>query len=335
MKKYAIVILNWNGVSLLKTFLPSVCEYSPNTEIYVADNGSTDNSVQWVTTNYPQVKIIQNDDNEGFARGYNQALKQIDADVYCLLNSDVEVTPNWLDAIRILFDNHPEIAAIQPKILNYINRDYFDYAGAAGGFIDNLGYPYCRGRIFETIEQDRGQYDVDGEIFWASGACLFIRSKDFWSVDGFDEDFFAHQEEIDLCWRLQINNRKIFYSYRSVVYHMGGATLSKHNARKVYLNFRNNLYMLVKNLPTCRRFFVIILRLILDGIAGVRFLFQQNYAFCWAIIRSHMSFYKYLIHNKLSFKRVLFLSYFQTQFLPWSYYIRGKKYVSDLYKSKK
>src|SRR5690606_15787741 len=222
--RVAIAILNWNGKSWLEKFLPGVIQYSSETEIYVIDNASTDDSIDFVRRTFPLVKIIENASNSGFAAGYNEGLRSIDADVFCLLNSDVEVTEGWLQRVVALFKENPEIAVIQPKILDYNNRNQFEFAGAAGGFLDNLGYPYCRGRLFETVETDLGQYDDEAEIFWASGCCFFIRSKDFWAQNGFDERFFAHQEEIDLCWRLQNAGRRIFYTSQSTVYHVGGGT---------------------------------------------------------------------------------------------------------------
>ena len=245
----AIAILNWNGKNWLEKFLPSVISHSENTDIYIIDNASTDDSVAFLKLNFPQVKIIQNTENHGFAGGYNEGLKKIKADIYCLLNSDVEVTENWLNPVVDLFQKDLNISAVQPKILDFNRKNFFEFAGAAGGFIDNLGYPYCRGRIFDEIEEDKGQYNDETEIFWASGCCLFIRSKDFWAENGFDERFFAHQEEIDLCWRLKNSGKKIFYTGKSTVYHVGGGTLNKENPQKTYLNIRNNLSMLLKNLP--------------------------------------------------------------------------------------
>ena len=244
MNTLAIIILNWNGKSWLEKFLPTVLKYSQNAEIFVIDNASTDNSVLFLNENFPEVKIVINEKNFGFAGGYNEGLKHVNAEFYCLLNSDVEVTENWTQPILKLFKKDEKIAAIQPKILSYHDKEKFEFAGAAGGLIDNLGYPYCRGRIFENLEIDNGQYNDETEIFWASGCALFIRSKDFWEQNGFDERFFAHQEEIDLCWRLKNSGKKIFYTYKSTVYHVGGGTLHKQNPQKTYLNFRNNLSMM-------------------------------------------------------------------------------------------
>ena len=247
--KIAVVILNWNGTKLLEQFLPSIVNYSPEAEIYVADNASTDGSVSFVKVNFPTVKIVENKSNFGFAQGYNEALKHIDAEIYALVNSDIEVTENWLKSIIETFEKEPKTAIIQPKLLDYKQKEYFEYAGAAGGFIDKYGYPYCRGRVFETLEKDNGQYDDHLDIFWASGACFFIRSSVYKELKGFDAEFFAHQEEIDLCWRAFNKGHHIKYNSQSVVYHVGGATLQQGNPKKTFLNFRNSLLMLVKNLP--------------------------------------------------------------------------------------
>ena len=249
MDKIAVVILNWNGVKLLEQFLPSVIQFSEDATIYVADNDSTDNSVEFVQQNFPTIKIVKNTGNHGFAKGYNDALKHIDAEIYALVNSDIEVTENWLKPILETFENEKQTAIIQPKILDFKNKENFEYAGAAGGFIDKYGFPFCRGRIFETLEKDNGQYDDNSELFWASGACFFIRKKVYHELGGFDESFFAHQEEIDLCWRAANEGHIIKYNYQSLVYHVGGATLQQGNPKKTYLNFRNSLLMLVKNLP--------------------------------------------------------------------------------------
>ena len=290
--KTAIALLNWNGKNWLQKFLPGVVLHSPEADIYVIDNASTDGSVDFVRTNFPEVKIIENKENHGFAAGYNEGLKNIEADIFCLLNTDVEVTENWLTPVLGLFEQNPDIAAIQPKILDYNRRNYFEFAGAAGGFIDNLGYPYCRGRMFDHIEQDLGQYDDESEIFWASGCCLFIRADDFWAQNGFDERFFAHQEEIDLCWRLKNSGKKIFYTSKSTVYHVGGGTLNKQSPRKTFLNIRNNCSMLVKNLPVSAILWVLLCRLILDGLAAVHFGLKMGFPHFWAVAQAHFSFYK-------------------------------------------
>jgi GT2 family glycosyltransferase len=251
--KTAVVILNWNGRNFLETFLPSVLEYSARcADVIVADNASTDDSVAFLQEHYPQIRIIEHPKNGGFSKGYNDALKQIDAEYYILLNSDVEVTPNWITPVIEMMDADPSIAACQPKLRSFEDRSQFEYAGAAGGFIDAYGYPFCRGRIFDVLEEDRGQYDDACEVFWATGACLFVRADLYHALGGLDEDFFAHMEEIDFCWRLKNNGHKVMYCPDSTVYHVGGGALPKSSPRKTYLNFRNNLALLVKNLPSKR-----------------------------------------------------------------------------------
>ncbi len=287
----AIVILNWNGKNWLEKFLPSVIEHSKNSFIYVIDNCSTDYSISFLRENFPTIKIIHNKENHGFAGGYNAGLKKIDHEFYCLLNSDVEVTENWLTPIQNIFANDPQIAAVQPKILDFNDRNYFEFAGAGGGFIDNLGYPYCRGRVFEKIEKDFGQYNDEIEIFWASGCCFFIRAKDFWAQNGFDARFFAHQEEIDLCWRLKNSGKKIYYTGKSTVYHVGGGTLNKQSPQKTFLNMRNNLSMILKNTPLMSGIFLIFFRMILDGFAGFYFGYKNGKSHFWAVIKAHFSFY--------------------------------------------
>ena len=287
----AVVILNWNGKTLLKNFLPSVIAHSKQAKIYVADNASTDDSIQFIQKAFPSVQIISNKTNGGYAKGYNDALSKIHADYYCLLNNDVEVTPNWLNPILKLFANSPKVAAIQPKILDYTHKTFFEYAGAAGGFIDRLGYPYCRGRIFDTIENDRQQYNDIKQIFWASGACLFIRKRVFEEVGKFDEDFFAHQEEIDLCWRIHNAGYHIMYVCDSMVYHLGGATLNAMHPKKTYYNFRNSLLMMVKNIPGSGVWILLIIRMVLDGIAGFKYLFERKPKHTLAILKAHGAFY--------------------------------------------
>ena len=291
--KTAIVILNWNGQKLLEQFLPSVVNFSlDEATIYIADNASTDDSVSYVKTHFPSVKIIKNSQNGGYSKGYNDALKTIDADIYCLLNSDVEVTENWLKPITEAFRNDINTAIIQPKLLDFKEKTKFEYAGAGGGFIDVFGYPYCRGRIFNYLETDHGQFDDETEIFWASGACLFIRSTVYHEVGGLDEDYFAHQEEIDLCWRTQNLGYKVKYVGSSSVYHVGGATLKETNPHKTFLNFRNSLLNVVKNVPKERFLFVIFSRLLLDGIAGIKFIIELRPIHTLAIIKAHISLYK-------------------------------------------
>ena len=290
--KIAIVILNWNGEVLLERYVPSVIKHSQGADIYVADNASTDDSIPFLKANYPDIKIIQNKTNGGFTKGYNEALAHVKADIYCLLNSDIQVTKDWLIPIISTFKSIPEASIIQPKILDYLRKDHFEYAGAAGGFIDQLGYPFCRGRIFQVLEKDNGQYNDTKEIFWATGACMFIKSSVFHLLNGFDEDYFAHQEEVDLCWRAKNIGHKVFYVGASKVYHLGGSTLSNMNPKKTYFNFRNSLYSITKNLPRRKAVTIIFLRLLLDGIAGIRFLFQGKANHCYAIIKAHLSFYK-------------------------------------------
>ena len=328
MKKIAVVILNWNGVQLLEQFLPSIIQYSPEATIYVADNASTDASVNFVEQHFPTVKIVKNTGNYGFAKGYNEALQHIDAEIYALVNSDIEVTENWLPPILETFESEPKTAIIQPKILDFKNKEYFEYAGAAGGFLDKYGYPYCRGRIFETIEKDNGQYNDACEISWASGACFFIRSKVYHELKGFDDDFFAHQEEIDLCWRAKNLDYTIKYNPNSVVYHVGGATLKQGNPKKTFLNFRNSLLMLVKNLPKESLYSVLFIRMILDGVAGVHFIFQGKFSHCLAILRAHFAFYA--LFSKTYKKRSFFQSkrYYNVKSIVINYYINnGKVFV--------
>jgi GT2 family glycosyltransferase len=288
--KVAVVILNWNGHALLAKFLPSVVANSGAADIYMADNASTDDSVRFVSENFSSVKIIINEKNSGYAGGYNEALKQIDADYYVLLNSDVEVTPGWIEPIQRLMDADPLIAACQPKLLAYNNRSYFEYAGASGGFIDRYGYPFCRGRIFDECEKDMGQYDDTRQCFWATGACMFVRREAYLKAGQLDEDFFAHMEEIDLCWRMQQFGYKIMVCPESVVYHIGGGTLSQQNSKKTFLNFRNGLALLLKNLPAGMVWYKLPLRLILDHVAAYKFLFEGRKEDYRAIAKAHRNF---------------------------------------------
>jgi GT2 family glycosyltransferase len=328
--KIAVVILNWNGVKLLEQFLPSVIQFSPEATIYVADNASTDESVAFVKNNFPSVMIVQNKTNQGFAGGYNDALHYIDADIYALVNSDIEVTNNWLKPILETFESETETAIIQPKILDFKKKDYFEYAGAAGGFIDQFGYPFCRGRIFDTLEKDNGQYNDKVDIFWASGACFFIRSTVYKELKGFDEDFFAHQEEIDLCWRAINKGYKIKYISDSIVYHVGGATLQQANPQKTYLNFRNSLLMLTKNLPQNTLFQVLIIRMLLDGIAGIKYLVEGQFAHFWAIIRAHFSFYSLFANNYKKREKNQVEIYFKTKSIVFEYYVKNGTVFVDV-----
>ncbi|APQ18702.1 glycosyltransferase family 2 protein [Maribacter hydrothermalis] len=320
--KIAVVILNWNGEVLLERYLPYVVKYSVDADIYVADNASTDSSIDYITKNHPSVKIIKNTENGGFAKGYNDALVNVDADIFCLLNSDVKVTSNWLVPIIEAFNRIPDAAIIQPKILDLLKKDHFEYAGAAGGFIDQLGYPFCRGRVFQTLERDNGQYNDIKEIFWATGACMFVKKNVFEELNGFDSDYFAHQEEVDFCWRAKNHGYKIMYVGTSTVYHLGGSTLSNMNPKKTYLNFRNSLFSITKNLPRRKAFTIIFLRLLLDGIAAIRFLFQLRFKHFFAIFRAHLSFYRqfrkmYKKREKTQFIR----KYYATKSIVWSYFV--------------
>lgn len=330
MKKIAVVILNWNGAKLLEQFLPSVVAFSDQATVYVADNASTDNSIEIIKSNFPQVKTIQNTGNYGYAKGYNEALKSVEEPYFALVNSDIEVTENWLQCIIEIFDNQPKTAIIQPKILDYKKKTHFEYAGAAGGYIDALGYPYCRGRLFNTLEEDNGQYNDETTIFWASGACLFIRKKVFEELNGFDADFFAHQEEIDLCWRSYNLGYTTLYTSKSLVYHVGGATLNEANPQKTFLNFRNSLLMLTKNLPKNKLIPILFSRLCLDGIAGIQFLMQGKSKHTFAILKAHIAFYK-LVNCYFKKRSGAHLStYYLHKNLVWNYFIQQKKYFSDL-----
>ncbi|MFL1011584.1 glycosyltransferase family 2 protein [Flavisericum labens] len=328
--KIAVVILNWNGKALLEQFLPSVIENSNDATIYLADNASFDDSVDFVENKFPAVKIIKNSKNGGYAKGYNDALKQVDADVYCLLNSDVEVTENWLSPIIDAFNENPKTAIIQPKLLDFNKKNYFEYAGAAGGFIDKYGYPYCRGRIFDTIEKDTGQYNDTSEIFWASGACLFIRSQVFRELKGFDEHFFAHMEEIDLCWRAKNFGYSIKYVGDSSIYHVGGATLSNSNPKKTFLNFRNSLFTLTKNARS-PVFEKILVRLMLDAVAGIKFLFEFKPTHLLAIVKAHFSFYyhlRYLLKERKKSK--IKINYYQKTSIVFAYFVKRNSYYKTL-----
>ena len=330
--KIAIVILNWNGKKLLETFLPSIVNFSSEkAEIFVADNASTDESIFYVKKHFPSVNIIENTINGGYAKGYNDALQAVEANIYCLINSDVEVTENWLSPILEVFDKEKNVAIIQPKILDYKDKYSFEYAGAAGGFIDFFGYPYCRGRVFNSLEKDNHQFDDTTEIFWASGACFFIRSKVFHELKGFDEDYFAHQEEIDLCWRTQNLGFEIKYVGRSTVFHIGGATLQETNPHKTYLNFRNSLLNVVKNVPKKWFLIVVLSRLILDGIPGIKFLLELRPIHTIAILKAHLSFYKNLpLFLKKRQKIIKKQTYFTHISIVWQYFVLGKKKFQEL-----
>jgi hypothetical protein len=330
--KTAIIILNWNGQKLLEQFLPSVVNFSSElAEIYIADNASTDTSIKFVKKFYPSIKIIENKTNEGYAKGYNEALAAVEADIYCLLNSDVEVTKDWLKPILEVFKKEEKTAIIQPKLLDFKDKTKFEYAGGAGGFLDIYGYPYCRGRVFNDLETDNGQFNDVSDIFWASGACLFIRSKIYHHLDGLDEDYFAHQEEIDLCWRTQNIGYKIKYVGTSTVFHVGGATLQETNPHKTYLNFRNSLLNVVKNVPKKWFLFVVFSRLILDGIAGIKFLIELRPVHTFAILRAHISFYKNFFKFLAKRKRLQKKQDYNLHTsIVWQYFILGRKKFKDL-----
>lgn len=305
MLKVAVVILNWNGRKFLQQFLPSVLEHLPQyAQVFVADNDSTDDSVAYLKESFPTVQLVINSENGGYAKGYNEALKKIQAEYYILLNSDIEVTKNWIEPIIDLMDQNQNITACQPKIRSYHEKEKFEYAGAGGGYIDKYGYPFCRGRIFQELEVDEGQYDNSQEVFWASGACMFVRAEHFWLHDGLDEDFFAHMEEIDFCWRAKNKGFQIYYEPKSLVYHVGGGTLPKNNPHKTYLNFRNNFFLLYKNLESNRMLSVFFWRLLLDGVAGIKFLLDGQAKDTQAVIRAHFSFYASISKLKKKRKRL-------------------------------
>ena len=338
MEKVAIVILNWNGAKMLRQYLPNVLRYScDEAVVYVADNASTDDSLELMRSEFPEVKLIVLEKNWGFAEGYNKALRQIEAEYYLLLNSDIEVTHHWLTPMVEFMDVHPEVAACQPKLLSVYNRDMFEYAGASGGFLDRYGYPFCRGRIFETVEQDNGQYDYASEILWATGAALMIRSKDYWESGGLDARFFAHNEEIDLCWRLRIRGRKICCLPESYVYHVGGGTLPKSNPMKTFLNFRNNLTMLYKCLPDSELRHVMRWHWLLDYVAAWEMLvLKHNWGDFRAVYRARRAFRRWrhdfdADRRQIQDSRVGKEIPEQRRFsLLWQYYVKGRKLFSTL-----
>lgn len=335
--KVAVVILNWNGEAMLRRFLPTVVRYSyDEAEIWVADNASDDASVQLLREHFPSVRLIQLDKNYGFAEGYNRALAQIEAEYYVLLNSDVEVTHHWLTPLVEYMDAYPDVAACQPKLLSEANRDYFEYAGASGGFIDRYGYPFCRGRIFNTVEEDNGQYDYIIDILWATGACMLIRSADYREAHGLDGRFFAHNEEIDLCWRLRQRGRRIVCIPESEVYHVGGGTLPKSNPMKTFLNFRNNLTMLYKNLPDGELKGVMRVRRVLDYVAALKMLVaDRSWADFKAVVKARRAFYRWR-HNfdddrrEIGRTRTAGPSERVDYSILWQYYVKGRKTFSRL-----
>ena len=334
MKKVAVVILNYNGKKFLEQFLPNVIENTDEelADIVVADNASTDGSVEFMKEHFPDIRLIINDFNGGFATGYNTALRQIEAEYFVLLNSDIEVTPHWIEPIIDLMDADADIAACQPKILSYYERDKFEYAGASGGYIDKYGYPFCRGRLFQNLETDHGQYDDIKEVFWATGACMFVRSELYLLKGGLDDSFFAHMEEIDFCWRMKNLGFKIYCCPQSKVYHIGGGTLPKSSARKTFLNFRNNLSLLYKNLPGGRVFWTIVYRILLDWVAAVKFLAGGGLGDFWAVIRAHFAFYGRLhalrkVRRELPHDKV---GQMYLRNIVFDNFLKGKRLYSDL-----
>lgn len=332
----AIVILNYNGKALLEQFLPSVLEYSKQATVYVADNASTDGSVAYIKKHFSKVQLIINTQNEGYAKGYNDALAHLKEDVFVLLNSDVEVTQGWLTPIIEAFKATSNLVAVQPKILDFKNKDYFEYAGAGGGYIDALGYPYCRGRIFNTLEKDTGQYNDTRQIFWASGACLALKKEAFVKAKGFDEDLFAHQEEIDLCWRMQQQGGIIHYIEGSTVYHLGGATLAVENPKKTFYNFRNSLLVMLKNNNHAAVWAILFTRMLLDALAAWQFLVSGKPSHFFAVFKAHLSFYslapKFIKKRNKHAKKI---AYYQIKSIVWMYFIRKKTTFIALNQNKK
>jgi GT2 family glycosyltransferase len=332
----AIVILNWNGKHHLQKFLPSVLATTyPHHRIIVADNGSSDDSVTILRNEFPQVELLILDKNYGFARGYNEALKKIKADYYLLLNSDVEVTPRWIEPMVELLERNEDHAACQPKILAFHHRELFEYAGAAGGWIDLYGYPFARGRVFDICEEDHGQYNTTQEVFWASGAAMLIRSSAYHELEGFDDYFFAHQEEIDLCWRLHLQGYKVFCCPQSVVYHVGGGTLPRGNSRKTFLNFRNNQIMLAKNLPLSEKWWKIPFRFFLDQVSAVKGLLAGEAGYFIAIFKAHLAFLDWILFHK---KKKVRSKKAKPGTIPgvfhgniaWQHFVKKKKYFSAI-----
>lgn len=332
----AIVILNWNGANFLRRFLPGVLTHADGARVIVADNASTDDSIELLARDFSTVELLLLDRNWGFCEGYNQALAQVDSDFFVLLNSDVEVTLGWLRPLRDLLEINPRIAAVQPKILAHADSALFEYAGAGGGYLDRLAYPFCRGRLFDTLEKDLGQYDDPRPVAWASGACLLVRRTAWQALGGFEPAFFAHMEEIDFCWRLQNAGHEVWYHGGSAVQHVGGGTLPKTNPRKTYLNFRNGLALLYKNAAPGELYSPMFQRLLLDGVAGLRFLIAGEFANFQAVLRAHFSFYSrfgYWRKRRLAAKpqlRVAERAGVYNGSLVWAYFARGKRRFSEL-----
>ncbi len=336
-KKVAVVILNWNGKKFLEKFLDTLIKNTNSdfAEIVIIDNNSTDDSIVFLKSNYPSIKLVILDDNYGFAGGYNRGLKDIEAEYFLLLNSDIEVPEKWLEPLFELMENNPSIGVCGPKLLAYDNKNSFEYAGASGGFIDTFAYPFCRGRIFENCEPDSGQYDDILDCFWISGAALMIRSELFFNAGGFDDNFFAHQEEIDLCWRVQNLGYRVVVQPKSFVFHVGGGTLPKSNPFKTYLNFRNNLYLIEKNIPKYKRNRVKFVRLFLDQIAFYRMILQGNFKDAFAVLKAYWHFWMRSFdlskqRKKIKPKSVKYLNGFYNHSIVLDFYLKKKKNFSDL-----
>ncbi|MDW7690257.1 glycosyltransferase family 2 protein [Flammeovirgaceae bacterium SG7u.111] len=331
----SVVILNYNTKQYLEQFLPLVKAYSEDAKIVVADNCSDDGSAAFIETHHPDVQLVNNPENLGFCAGYNYSLSLLENKYFLLLNSDIEVTPNWLEPMYELMESDETIACCQPKIKSYSEKEKFEYAGAAGGMIDFLGYPFSRGRVFDELEVDKGQYEGSADIFWATGASLLIRADLFKSFKGFDEFFFAHMEEIDLCWRLKNAGYRVCYTSKSEVFHIGGGTLSKSSPRKTFFNFRNALVILVKNLPFFRLVPIMFIRLVLDGVAGLRFLMLGEGKHCWAIAKAHLSIYKNIFlllqKRKMVEGKKSFLTFQEVckKSIVWQHFVLGKKTYRD------
>jgi GT2 family glycosyltransferase len=333
----AVVILNWNGKRFLGQFLPDVVRYSQReAEVIIADNGSKDSSLEYLRADFPNIRIIENGSNVGFASGYNLALKQVEADYYILLNNDIQVTGNWIKPVIGLMESDPSIAACQPKIRSFNEPAFFEYAGAAGGFIDKFGYPFCQGRIFQVLEEDTGQYDQPGEVFWATGACMFVRAELYHRFGGFDDDFFAHMEEIDFCWRLKNQGYKIMYCPGSVVFHVGGGSLPKQSSLKTYLNIRNNIIMLFKNLPRNKLIQVHLVRFFLDVLAAIKFLVDGGIKDFFAVFRAYGSFYRHLGTHRSKRKKTAHkeTSMIYRASIVYDHYIRRKSRFPELNREK-
>ncbi|GAB4480217.1 MAG: glycosyltransferase family 2 protein [Thermoflexibacter sp.] len=337
--KVAVVILNYNGKKYLAQFLPSVIAYTQEAKIIVADNGSTDDSLVFLSEQYPDIEVISMKQNTGFSTGYNLALRQVSAEYYVLLNSDIEVSPHWLTPLLRLMEGNPQIAACQPKIKAFHAKHQFEHAGAGGGFIDIFGFPFCRGRILDLTEKDLGQYDDNKEVFWTSGACMLIRANLYHELGGLDDDFFAHMEEIDLCWRLKNAGHQLFYCGESEVFHVGGGTLSYQSPKKLYLNFRNSLVMLVKNTPFPAVLWLTFLRMVIDGVGGIWFLFKGNWRNFYVVLQSHFYFYRHffsILQKRKKARNIAKIDAHPQIFkgsIVWEYFIKKKKKFSEIINS--